>query len=252
MKPHETHAFLIPRWPAPPRVRALSTCRSGGCSRPPYDAFNLATHVGDDPAAVAANRRRLQQLAELPARPCWLEQVHGTSLVDAAGATEGVTADGAFARVPGIVCAVLTADCLPLLLCERHGHSVAALHCGWRGLAAGIIEQALATLTAAGDEFLAWLGPAIGPAAFEVGEDVRQAFVDHDPAAATAFVPGSEGRWCADLYGLARQRLAACGVHQVYGGDRCTWKEEAAFFSYRRDGITGRMATLIWIEEEAG
>ncbi len=247
---HESSPFLTPAWPVPSRVRALSTYRGGGCSRPPYDSFNLACHVGDDPSAVATNRRSLQQLAGLPAQPCWLHQVHGTALVDAGQAAEGVSADGAFTRVAGEVCAVLTADCLPLLLCERHGHSVAALHCGWRGLAAGIIEQALVTLAAAGDEFLAWLGPAIGPAAFVVGEEVRQAFVDHDPAATAAFTAGAAGRWHADLYALARQRLAAHGVQQVYGGERCTWHEQDEFFSYRRDGVTGRMATLIWMEEE--
>ncbi len=250
MNAHEALSCLTPAWPAPFRVRALSTCRGGGCSRPPYDSLNLACHVGDDPAAVVVNRQRLRHLAGLPAQPLWLQQVHGTVLVDAAQAAAGVSADGAFARDPGVVCAVLTADCLPLLLCDRHGYSVAALHCGWRGLAAGIVEQALATLAVAGDEFLAWLGPAIGPAAFVVGEEVRQAFVAHDPAAAAAFVPGVAGRWHADLYALARQRLAACGVHRVYGGGRCTWHEEREFFSYRRDGPTGRMATLIWMEEE--
>ncbi|MFQ5487405.1 MAG: peptidoglycan editing factor PgeF [Gammaproteobacteria bacterium] len=250
MDPHESPFFLTPAWPAPARVRALSTRRSGGCSRSPYDSLNLAAHVGDDPLAVAANRRRLCQLAGLPAPPPWLQQVHGTAVVDVAQVVEDCIADGSFACSAGVVCAVLTADCLPVLLCERRGRSVAALHCGWRGLAAGIIEQALTVLAPMGGEFLAWLGPAIGPAAFVVGEEVRQAFVDHDPAAAANFAAGGAGRWHADLYALARQRLAACGVQQVYGGGRCTWREETEFFSYRRDGVTGRMATLIWIEEE--
>ncbi len=251
MKRAEPLACLRPQWPAPPGVRALSTCRSGGYSQPPYEAFNLAAHVGDEAGAVAANRRRLQQLAVLPAPPRWLQQVHGTTIVDAASAAPGCRADGALTRRPGVVCAVLTADCLPLLLCERRGRSVAALHCGWRGLAAGIIEQALARLAAPGHEFLAWLGPAIGAAAFEVGREVREAFVSRHPAAAGAFAPGRDGRWHADLYALARQRLAGCGVEQVYGGGYCTWHEADRFFSYRRDGVTGRMATLIWMEEES-
>ncbi|HFD91779.1 MAG TPA: peptidoglycan editing factor PgeF [Gammaproteobacteria bacterium] len=244
-------SWLTPRWPAPPGVRALSTLRSGGVSCAPYDSFNLAQHVGDAQAAVEANRERLCRAARLPATPCWLNQVHGTAVVDAARAPAGCAADGAFAREAGVVCAVMTADCLPLLLCERSGRWVAAVHAGWRGLAAGVIESAIACLTTPGEDILAWLGPAIGPGAFEVGEEVRAAFTGQDEDAARHFTPSPGGRWMMDLYGLARRRLAALGVRQVYGGEWCTVTEDARFFSYRRDGRTGRMASLIWLEREA-
>lgn len=238
---------LYPDWPAPARVHACTTLRGGGVSRPPFDSLNLAAHVGDDPAAVRENRRRLRAQLSLPGEPHWLEQVHGTEIVELDdGAAATAAADGAVARRPGVVCAVLTADCLPLLLCDRTGHNVAAVHAGWRGLAAGVIEEALQRLRVPGEELYAWLGPAIGARAFEVGDEVRAAFVAHDRAAAAAFA-AHNGRWCADLYHLARQRLAAAGVRQVYGGSACTWSDATRFFSYRRDGQCGRMATLIWI-----
>ena len=247
----EGPAWLRPTWPAPPWVRALSTLRTGGVSRAPYASLNLAGHVGDDPASVAANRARLRQAARLPAAPCWLTQVHGARVVDAARVGPGCRADGIYSRRPGVVCAVLTADCLPVLLCEpRHG-LVAALHCGWRGLAGGIIEAALERLSRGGGDWLAWLGPAIGPAAFEVGAEVYEAFVDADPGAAQAFRATAPARWHGDLYALARRRLAACGVVHIYGGGRCTWSEGECFFSYRREGVTGRMASLIWMEDGA-
>ncbi|NIP72865.1 MAG: peptidoglycan editing factor PgeF [Gammaproteobacteria bacterium] len=239
---------IVPDWPAPPPVRACSTTRRGGFSDLPYQALNLADHVGDDPAAVAANRRRLGQVLALPAEPCWLRQVHGTRVVAASATGPVAEADGAFTDRHGVVCAVLTADCLPVLLCTTAGDWVAAAHAGWRGLAHGVLEAAMDAAPVAGDGLLAWLGPAIGPQSFEVGDEVRQAFLARDSRGAEAFVPGAGGRWIADLYRLARQRLAARGVHAVFGGGLCTFRDAGRFFSFRRDGRTGRMASLIWLE----
>jgi polyphenol oxidase len=239
--------FIIPDWPAPANVRAAVTNRAGGVSHAPYDSFNLATHVGDDPAAVRENRARLRAALALPAEPLWLKQVHGVAVVDAAQGGTEPEADGAFAAHPGAVCAVLTADCLPVLLCNRAGTKVAALHAGWRGLAGGVIEAGVKAMGAAGSDLLAWLGPAIGPANFEVGPEVRAAFVQYDAQAAQAFRAAREGKFLADIYQLARQRLQRAGVMEVYGGGFCTVTERARFFSYRRDGATGRMASLIWL-----
>jgi len=240
--------WIVPDWPAPAAVRAVVTSRHGGVSTGPYASMNPADHVGDAPAAVAVNRRRLEQLLQLPAAPVWLQQVHGTGVVDAAAVHGPVQADAAYACQPGVVCAVLTADCLPLLLCDRAGSRVAAAHAGWRGLAAGVIEQTVAALGRPGDALLAWLGPAIGPSAYEVGSEVRDTFLAHDPQAAAAFSP-APGGWRADLYRLARQRLADCGVRAVSGGNHCTFTEAGRFFSYRRDGVTGRIASLIWLQD---
>lgn len=248
-EPEAGSGWLRPDWPAPANVRALTTTRAGGVSRGGYASLNLAGHVGDESSAVAENRRRLRRLAALPAEPAWLNQVHGRGVVrlDAAS-PPGAEADAATTRMPGVVCAVLTADCLPVLLCDRAGTRVAAAHAGWRGLAGGVLEASVAAMASAPGELLAWLGPAIGPAAFEVGDEVRQAFVSQNPAAEQAFAPSPAGRWLADLYALARLRLAACGVEAVYGGGRCTLREAQHFYSYRRDGETGRMASLIWLE----
>jgi YfiH family protein len=243
------HDWVFPEWPALARVRAVSTTRASGSSRPPYDSLNLATHVGDDAAAVAANRRHLATALRLPGVPAWLHQVHGTRVVDAAGVTAPVAADAACARGPGLICAVLTADCLPVLLCDRGGRSVAAAHAGWRGLAAGVIEQAVATVAAPAAEVMAWLGPAISAPAYVVGEDVRTAFVSRNAAAEKAFRPAAGGGWHADLYELARQRLRCLGITEIHGGDCCTFRDPARFYSYRRDGVTGRMASLIWLED---
>lgn len=237
---------IIPDWPAPPAVRALATTRHGGVSTGPYASLNLGGHVGDDPGAVAENRRRLRTL--LPAEPVWLQQVHGTRVVDAAAPAGGIPeADAAFVRTPGIVCAVLTADCLPVLLCDAEGTAVAAAHAGWRGLAAGVLEETVGAMAADPGRLLAWLGPAIGPAAFEVGDEVRAAFTAGDQGAAAAFVPGPPGKWFADLYALARRRLGRMGVTRVHGGGFCTFGESARFYSFRRERNTGRMATLVWI-----
>lgn len=245
--------WITPDWPAPPRVRALMTTRHGGVSLPPYDSLNLASHVGDDPRAVAENRRILRR--HLPAEPLWLTQVHGAGVAEAGRDAAGVEADAALARTPGRVCAVLTADCLPVLLCDARASVVAAAHAGWRGLASGVIEATVRAMRIGPARILAWLGPAIGPDAFEVGEEVRQAFIAQDPLAATAFRPalpgtldGAPRKWLADLYALARLRLKAMGVEQVYGGYGCTYREAERFYSYRRDGRTGRMAALIWLD----
>jgi YfiH family protein len=232
-------------WPAPANVRALQTLRLGGCSPAPWESFNLGDHVGDDPGRVLANRARLR--ACLPAEPRWLRQVHGVVTVDAANTPEMPEADAAWSRTAGVVCAVMTADCLPVLFCDRAGTVVAAAHAGWRGLLAGVLESTLAAMACPAGEVMAWLGPAIGPQAFEVGDEVREAFVAASPSAGAAFAAAAPGKWHANLYQLARQRLAEAGVTDVQGGDRCTWSESAHFFSYRRDGCTGRMATLIWL-----
>ena len=237
--------LLLPDWPAPARVRALQTLRTGGCSPAPWDSCNLGDHVGDDPARVAANRAALR--AMLPAEPAWLTQVHGISTVNAEKCPKSETADASYARRPGTVSVVMTADCLPVLFCNRAGSVVAAAHAGWRGLQAGVLESAIAAMQVAPGDVLAWLGPAIGPAAFEVGDEVRAAFLADDPDAATAFQPGAPGKWLADIYALARLRLRRAGVTALFGGGLCTVADSRRFFSYRRDGVTGRMATLIWL-----
>ena len=237
--------LIVPSWPAPANVRTIQTTRDGGVSTPPYDSLNLGDHVADDALHVAANRQRLQPW--LPSEPVWMRQVHGTAVVCADKASCLPEADAAYARQPNTVCTVMTADCLPVLLCDRAGTVVAAVHAGWRGLLAGVIESAIREMAVAPDTILVWLGPAIGPQAFEVGAEVRQAFVARDAASASAFVPHGEGKWLADLYLLARRRLAAVGIHAVYGGEYCTHADRRRFFSYRRDGVTGRMASMIWL-----
>lgn len=239
------NGWIVPDWPAPPGVRALVTTRAGGVSAGPYASFNLATHVGDDPAAVTENRRRLR--AHLPGEPLWLAQVHGSGVVRAEDAVDCAEADAAFTRRAGRVCAVLTADCLPVLLCNDVGTVVCAAHAGWRGLAGGVLEAALRAMGEPPERLLAWLGPAIGPRAFEVGAEVREAFLAHAPEATAAFAPRSNGKWLADLYRLAEQRLNAAGVARVLGGGHCTFSEAERFYSFRREKTTGRMASLIWM-----
>ncbi|RIX42479.1 MAG: peptidoglycan editing factor PgeF [Rhodocyclales bacterium GT-UBC] len=240
--------FLIPDWPAPANVRALQTLRGGGCSPAPWDSFNLGDHVGDDPARVVANRAELRR--HLPADPLWLKQVHGVAVAGADQDLVGVPeADAAWASRGGRVCAVMTADCLPVLFCDRAGTVVAAAHAGWRGLLAGVLEATMVRMLVPPESLMAWLGPAIGAKQFEVGDEVRAAFVAADPTAATCFVPGAPGKWLADIYGLARLRLRQAGVTSISGGDLCTVSDPARFFSYRRDGVTGRMASLIWLAD---
>ncbi len=242
--------MLVPEWPAPPGVRALATGRVGGVSIGRYASLNLAAHVGDAPAAVSENRARLRTAAALPAEPCWLEQVHGTRVLDLdAWSAQGAgPADAAITRQEGHVCAILSADCLPVLLAARSGSAVGAAHAGWRGLAAGVIEATVRALAVPPASLIAWLGPAIGPEHFEVGPEVRAAFLAVDPGAATAFVENARGRYQADLYRLARLRLERAGVGAVFGVQACTFAEANRYFSHRREGPTGRQATLIWRE----
>lgn len=239
-------SFIVPDWPAPEGVRALSTTRRGGVSEPPWQGFNLGDHVGDDPLAVAANRATLRR--ELPAEPVWLSQVHGTRCVDAALAGPDAQADASFTRQRGVVCAVLTADCLPVLLCDERATVVGIAHAGWRGLAAGVIEATVVAMGEPGARLMAWLGPAIGARAFEVGGEVREQFLASDAAAADAFAAAAGGKWLCDIHRLARRRLHALGIRRVAGADFCTVNDVQRCFSYRRDGVTGRMASLIWLE----
>ena len=238
--------FLVPDWPVPETVRAVMTTRRGGFSTGPYASFNLASHVGDDERAVAANRQRLRDALSLPGEPQWLDQVHGRKV---AKLSQPVleSADAAVAFEPGPVAAVLTADCLPLLLASRAGDRVGIVHAGWRGMVLGVVEAAVAALAGDPGDLVAWLGPAIGPAVFEVGGEVRRMFVSMQPESAADFRPGRGQKYLADLPGLARRRLVACGVTSVHGGEHCTVADPVRFYSYRRDGQTGRMAALIWL-----
>lgn len=241
--------WLLADWSAPAHISAGTSWRRGGISQGSYASLNLALHVGDDANAVAENRHRLH----LPSAPIWLNQVHGRMVVDAGQVVEQsparvIEADAAYTDRVGVICAVLTADCLPVLICDRQGTRVAAVHAGWRGMAVGIIEGTVDALGLPGEQLLAWLGPAIGPNAYEVGEEVRDTFMRNNPEAGMAFRSSSPGHWWMDIYQLARQRLMSRGVSAISGGDHCTWHEADNFYSYRRDGVTGRMASVIWIE----
>ncbi|MDQ3186803.1 MAG: peptidoglycan editing factor PgeF [Pseudomonadota bacterium] len=244
--------WIAPDWPAPSNVKALFTTRNGGVSSGPYTSLNLGGHVGDDPSTVIRNRALLRRI--LPSEPRWLRQVHGTApvRVDDYDGTAPCDADAAFSQCAGNVCAVLVADCLPVLLCDHAGTVVGVIHAGWRGMVEGVIERTVSEIGQTGcikTRIMAWLGPAIGPHHFEVGDEVRQAFVERDKKSALAFMPhhAHSGKWLADLFLLARQRLIKAGVAEIYGGNTCTFSEPARFFSYRRDGNTGRMAGLIWL-----
>ncbi len=242
--------WIAPEWGAPPGVRALFSLRRGGVSSGPFDSLNLALHVGDEKDAVEENRRRLAQAVGLPAEPLWLQQQHGTVVVDADRLDPGAAppqADAAVTRRSGRVLAVLVADCVPVLLARADGSALAVAHAGWRGLAAGVLEAAVAALGGEPDvPVTAWLGPSIGPACFEVGQEVLAAFVQRDAAAASAFLPNARGRWQCDLHALARRRLDALGVRRIDCEAACTATHSKRYFSYRRDGATGRMAALLW------
>lgn len=240
--------LIIPNWPAPKCVKAVSSTRFGGVSLAPYAGLNVGAHVGDDLHLVEQNRQRVTQLADMPSAPVWLNQTHSTEVVVLNAPTSKVLdADGAFTTQDGVVCSAMTADCLPILLTNTQGTQVAAVHAGWRGLANGIAENALNHFSG---DVMAWLGPAIGPSAFEVGDDVRQAFIEQHPQAHTAFTPGKQsGKWWANMSLLATQRLQRQGVKAIYGGDLCTYQDPERFYSYRRDGVTGRQASFIWIAE---
>lgn len=240
-------AFITPNWPAPSHVKAISTTRRGGVSILPYDSLNLGDHVGDASAAVAHNRALVSMA--LPKQALWLKQVHGTTVVDAACAPQQIEADASIARTSEQICTIMTADCLPVLFCDRAGSVVGAAHAGWRGLLNGVLESTVDAMQVPSTEIMAWLGPAIGPTAFEVGAEVRDAFIAIDASANVAFLPSSQpSKWLANIYQLAQLRLKQIGVKEIYGGDRCTYSEKDDFFSYRRDGQTGRMASLIWLE----
>jgi YfiH family protein len=236
--------WITPDWPAPANVRAFVTTRNGGISRGAYASLNLGTRVGDEANAVTQNRARVR--AVLPGNPKWLHQVHGTAVVQADRVETEATADGAFTKISAVVCTIQIADCLPVLFCDRAGTCVAAAHAGWRGLSAGVLEQTIAALGVPPQHLIAWLGPAIGPTAFEVGADVLDAFGDTDPGHA-AFVAARPGKWMADLFALARGRLTAAGVSAVFGGGLCTASDSARFFSHRRDRVTGRQAAFVWL-----
>ncbi|MFT7413675.1 MAG: YfiH family protein [Methylophagaceae bacterium] len=234
-------------WPAPDTIKALSTTRQGGFSLPPYDSFNLGTHVGDQLKIVIKNRDYLVNVAQLPESPRWLNQIHGTRVINSNNWQLNIDADAIVSHEKNHICTIMTADCLPLLLCNKQGDTVAAIHAGWRGLAAGIIEKTLTEFRCAPQDIMAWLGPAIGPSHFEVGPDVYQTFTQHSAKAMQAFQQTDATHYLADIYVLARQRLAILGVNAVFGGDLCTATDKQRFFSYRRDDITGRMASMIWI-----
>ncbi len=249
-------AWLDADWPAPPGVRALTTTRHGlGVSQAPFDSFNLGIRCGDDPGAVLENRRQLEVALGLPSAPHWLRQVHGVEVARfetpppaKAGESDEPEADAAVTSTPGTVLAILTADCLPVVFAARDGSEVAAAHAGWRGLADGMLEATVAAMKTPASDIVAWLGPAAGPDAYEIGEEVFDAFVSGDAGAAVAFAPTRPGHWKVDLYALARRRLAAVGVTDVHGGGLCTISDPARFFSHRRDQRSGRIATLAWIE----
>jgi polyphenol oxidase len=240
--------WLVPDWPAPARVRAFVTTRAGGVSTGQYASMNLGSRSGDVPSDVASNRAIVRR--HLPADPRWMVQVHGTAVADLDKLSEGTpaTADAALTRNEGRVAVVLTADCMPLFLCDDRGRSVAVAHAGWRGMAAGVIEETVAALAVEPRRVMAWMGPTIGPSAFEVGAEVREAFVAVDAAAASAFKPHNAGKYFADLYALARRRLQRAGVTAIYGGGFCTYREADRFFSYRREQKSGRMGAFIWME----
>jgi len=236
--------LVFPDWPAPANVKAIQTTRRGGFGVAPYDSLNLGSHVQDNPVTVAQNRQLLSQY--LPSEPVWLNQVHGVEVVDAAQCAWVPDADAAFTHQKQVVCVTMTADCLPILLCDKQGTVVAAVHAGWRSLCDGVIEAAVEKMQVPPVDLMAWLGPAIGPQAFEVGDEVKAAFVAKDTQSGVTFTPKGD-KWLGDLYLIAKQRLANVGVHAVYGGKECTYSQPEKYFSFRRDGATGRMASLIWL-----
>jgi YfiH family protein len=245
----QSPGFIMPAWPAPANVHALTTLRTGGYSSAPYAGFNLATHTGDDGPTVNRNRALLREHFGLPSEPVWLQQVHSNRIVFAGPDETGAEADGSWTSSVGIVCTVMTADCLPVLICNRQGSTVAAVHAGWRGLHAGVVTSAIRMLESDPAELMVWLGPAIGPRAFEVGAEVFRAFTDRNHENTSAFRQTDDQHWLCDLYQLARIELFNQGVTSVFGGNECTLTDEQRFYSYRRDGDTGRMASLIWMAE---
>lgn len=249
-------AFIQPNWPAPPNVKAVVTTRHAPDEKKqklltsPYDGFNLASHVGDQPKNVQANRHLLEKTLGLSGSPCWLDQRHSCRVIDVHDYPQGTLpqADASFSNRPGPACVVQTADCLPVLFCDKQGTSVAAAHAGWKGMADGILEATVDRLKLKPGNLLVWLGPAIGPDAYEIDRPVYEAFIKRDPKAEQAFGPSRPGHWYMNLYTLARQKLIACGIDIIYGGGFCTYTHPELFYSYRRNPVTGRMASLIWLE----
>ena len=242
-------SWIAAPWPVPKNIIAGTTTRYGGVSQAPYDSFNLADHCGDHPDHVRKNRQILQDKLQLPSEPCWLEQIHSNTVINLdAKQTFPIQADAAFSASKGVVCAVLTADCLPILLCHQAGTSIAAIHAGWRGLCCGIIPNTIAALSEAPANYLAWLGPAISQAAYQVGQDVYDAFTLIDPIYQEAFIGDGDSHYRFDMYKVATQQLHKSGITAIYGGEFCTY-QQAMFYSYRRDKQTGRMATLIFQQE---
>lgn len=240
-------SFIVPKWPAPENVVAGTTTRRGGVSISAYKSFNLASHVNDNPEHVTQNREHLRTMLNLPTEPFWLEQVHGTDVAHLPEAQQRI-ADASCTETPNIICVTLTADCLPVLLCNQQGTEVAAIHAGWKGLAAGVIEATIDRMNSKPHTLMAWLGPAISQKNFEVGPEVLEIFINSHPEHQQAFIPSkTSGFYRCDLYLIARQKLKALGVTEVYGGEHCTYEEEDLFYSFRRDGITGRMASLIYL-----
>lgn len=239
--------LLIPRWPAPHWIKAYTTTRYGGFSQAPFDSLNVGLHVGDNPDCVLKNRRRLQSSLGLKKQLLWLEQVHGNTVISADHPINTLVADAIYSKKEHTVCAVQTADCLPLLICSISSYCIAAVHAGWKGLSNSVIENAILALGCHPRDLLVWLGPAIGPQAFIVGEDVVEAFIEKDQAAQSAFHVIDNNKWRANLYKLAKQRLHKLGIDTVYGGEYCTYTDLKRFFSYRRDQVTGRMLSFIWI-----
>lgn len=240
--------WIEPNWPSPVNVKAFTTCRHRGFGATPYSSLNLATHVGDDPYAVLANRARVAEMIRVPSKPVWLQQIHGTKIVPAVRSSIGVKADASVAFAAKQVCTIMTADCLPVLFTNISGTRVAAAHAGWRGLADGILEKTAKAMAEPSNQIMAWLGPAISQPAYQVGRSVFDAFCLNDPEAELAFTADGRGKWRCDLYALARQRLLRSGVSKIYGGNYCTLYDGDKFFSHRRDGQTGRMASFIWLE----
>ncbi len=242
-------AIIIPEWPAPNNIKAFSSTRIGGVSPPPYDALNLSDDVGDDPDLVNKNRCRIAKFTALPEYPRWLKQMHGTNVINSSDWHKKCKADAIISRQANHVCAIMTADCLPILLCDRYDNTIAAIHAGWRGLAAGILEKAAAEFISKRQDIIAWLGPAIGPSQFEVGTDTYKVFYQHSSKASLAFQATSANSYLANIYLLAKQRLHSVGITAIFGGSFCTATDSQRFFSYRRNSKTGRMATMIWHED---
>ena len=253
------NAWIIPQWPCPPHVKSLISTRQGGVSEGAYASLNMGLHVGDKAENVHENRKILEEQAAKMGRVgedlhiLWLEQVHGVTVIGAGIPVQTdlpPVGDAAFTNKAGIACAVMTADCLPVLFCNEAGTCVAAAHAGWRGLLAGVLEKTVQTMACSGAQLSVYLGPAIGPNTFEVGEEVHKAFIDQDKESSCAFTASAPGKWLADIYSLARLRLHKQGIEKIYGGHYCTFEEKSRFFSYRRDGTTGRMVSMIWMDQK--